>query len=389
MKNQKEIMNLNKKLWTRRDFIRICSLSAFQQLFGFLPLSWAVKGKPGHHMTERYQNYPPTPRPSSYGKVSFFLRRFWGSLFPPEIPPDHIMPEEAAVKQLNSVNNKNTLTWLGHSTFLIRLHGKTILTDPFLTERASPIAWAGPGRFVPPGISIEKLPTIDIVIVSHNHYDHLDEKTIESLPGKENIHVVVPLGLKIFFTQRGYRSVKELDWGEDIWVDHIQLTSLPAVHFSGRGIGDGNKTLWCSWAIFSSTCKYYFAGDTAYSSTIFRDIGKKYKYFDLAIVPIGAYEPQYIMKEFHTTPEEAIEIGRDVRADFMVGSHWGTIELSDEPHWEPPRRFFAYAEKAGIHKKRIWVMKTGETRSLPQTPLQAQEMKSGNLLTNAEKGGNQ
>lgn len=316
-------------------------------------------------MTKGFRNYPLASNTSSYGNFSFFLRRFWGSLFPPEIPSDHIMSEETAINQLNSLKNKNTLTWLGHSTFLIRLNGKTILTDPFLTERASPVAWAGPERFVPPGISIEKLPVIDIILVSHNHYDHLDKKTIESLPGKKNIHVVVPLGLKIFFTQRGYTNVRELDWGENTWVDNIQMTSLPAVHFSGRGIGNRNKTLWCSWAIVTSSGKYYFAGDTAYSSTIFRDIGEKYKSFNLAIVPIGAYEPQYLMKAFHTTPEEAIKIGIDVRADFMVGSHWGTIELSDEPHWEPPQRFKAHAGKVGIHQEQIWVMKTGETRVLP------------------------
>lgn len=355
-------MAINEKLWTRRNFIRICSLTFFQFLVGCLPLSRAAKGKPGHHMTEGFRNYPPASAPSSYGRFSFFTRRIWGSLFLPEIPPEHVLPEKKAIAQLNMLQEENTLTWLGHSTFLIKLDGKTILTDPFLTEYAGPVTWAGPRRFVPPGISIKNLPPIDIVVVSHNHYDHLDETTIESLPGKKKMDVVVPLGLKVFFTQRGYPNVKELDWEENTSVDNIQMTSLPAVHFSGRGIGDRNKTLWCSWAIVSSSGKYYFAGDTAYSSTIFRDIGKKYKSFNLAIVPIGAYEPQEMMKAFHTTPEQAIEVGIDVRADFMVGSHWGTIELSDEPHWEPPQRFRAYARKVGFTRKQVWIMKIGETR---------------------------
>ncbi|MCK4716948.1 MAG: MBL fold metallo-hydrolase [Candidatus Marinimicrobia bacterium] len=341
------------------------SLSVIQFLVGCSTLSRAVEGKPGHHMTEGFRNYPLIPGPSSSGNLSFLLRRFRGALFFPEVPPGHSMPEEKAIVQLNSLKKENSLTWLGHSTFLIRLNGKTILTDPFLTERASPITWAGPKRFIPPGISIKKLPAIDIIIVSHNHYDHLDEKTIESLHGKENIHIVVPLGLKTFFTQRGYPNVKELDWGENTWVDGIQMTSLPAVHFSGRGIGDWNKTLWCSWAIISSSGKYYFAGDTAYSYTIFRDIREKYKSFNFAIVPIGAYEPPEIMKTVHTTPEEAIRIGQDIRAKVMVASHWGTIELSDEPHWEPPRRFKKHAAKVGIPQEQIWVMKIGETRILP------------------------
>ena len=360
-------MNINEKLWTRRKFLKTSALTVFQFLFGVSFLSQTAEGQVKHHMTDGFCNSPPSPPPnlSSYGKVSFFLRRFRGSFFLPEVPPDHYLPEEKAIIQLNSLKNKNTLTWLGHSTYLINLDGKTILIDPFLTEFASPFSWAGPRRFVPPGISLKNLPAIDIIIVSHNHYDHLDEKAIESLPGKEMINVSVPLGLKAFFTQRGYTNVKELDWGESTLVDGIQMTSLPAVHFSGRGIGDQNKTLWCSWAIVASSGKYYFAGDTAYSSTIFRDIEKKYKSFNLSIVPIGAYAPQEMMQPCHTTPEEALKLGIDIGAEVMVASHWGTIELSDEPHWEPPQRFKAYAGKIGIPHERIWVMKIGETRILP------------------------
>ena len=336
----------------------------FLILVGCSPLSQAAEGKPKHHTTDGFRNYPPVTK-HSHGRFAFFLRRIFRSSLPPEIPPDHVLPEEKAIAQLNSLKKKNTLTWLGHSTFLLRLDGKTILTDPFLTERASPVTWAGPKRFVPPGISIKKLPPIDIIIISHNHYDHLDEKTVEALPGKEKMHVVVPLGLKIFFTQRGYTNVQELDWGEKTSVDNIQITSLPAVHFSARGTGDRNRTLWCSWAIVSSSGKYYFAGDTAYSSTIFQNIAKEFKSFNLAIVPIGAYEPQEMMQAFHTTPEEAIRVGIDVRAKVMVASHWGTIELSEEPHWEPPRRFKEHAAKVGIPQEKIWVMKIGETRILP------------------------
>jgi len=316
-------------------------------------------------MTNKFRNYPPTAGPSYYGGFSFFLRRFRGSLFLPEIPPGHVLPEEKAIALLNLLKKENTLTWLGQSTFLIRLEGKTILTDPFLTERAGPVTWGGPRRFVPPGISLKKLPAIDIIIVSHNHYDHLDKATVENLPGKEKIHVVVPLGLKIFFTRRGYTDIRELGWGENASVDNIQINSLPAVHFSGRGIDDRNKTLWCSWAISSSSGRYYFAGDTAYSSTIFQNIGREFKSFDLAIIPIGAYEPQEMMKAFHATPEEAVKIGTDAGAKVMVGSHWGTIELSDEPHWEPPRRFEEHAAKIGIPREQIWIMKIGETRILP------------------------
>ena len=317
-----------------------------------------------HHTETGFRNSPEVEPASSKGAL-FVLRRIWGSAFHPDIPAGHILPEEEAVKNLAELDHGNVLTWLGHSTFLIRLDGKTIMTDPFLTNRASPISFVGGiTRYAPPGITIQNLPPIDIIIVSHNHYDHLDRHTICALPNKENIHVAVPLGLQEIFINCGYEKVKELDWGSSANVGDIKLTALPAAHDSGRSLFDKDKTLWSSWAISADSTNFFFSGDTGYSP-VFKEIGKEYGPFDLAILPIGAYEPRELMWMSHITPEEAVKVGQDIKANILVGGHWGTIELSEEPQWEPPARFVNAANAAGKNQESVWVMKIGESRAIP------------------------
>ena len=243
--------------------------------------------------------------------------------------------------------------------------GVTILTDPFLSKFASPVSWAGPKRFVDLPIPINKLPPIEIVIVSHNHYDHLDDKTIRKLENKNSINVVVPLGLKSFFIERGYSKVTELDWGQSVSVEGIEITAESAVHDSARSTSDRNKTLWASWVIESSQKRILFIGDTAYSETIFNLVGNKYDSFDFAILPIGAYEPRELLWMSHITPEEAVSIGIDVRAKTLIASHWGTISsLSDEPIFEPPIRFKKAGHDRGFSDRDLWTMKVGETKTL-------------------------
>ena len=317
-----------------------------------------------HQYGSGFRNSPPVPKATSKG-VMFVLRRIWGSAFHPEIPANHILSEKDAVASLNALKGKDTLTWLGHSTFILRVDGKTILTDPFLTERASPLSFVGGvTRYSPPGIQIENLPPVDIIIISHNHYDHLDVHTIDKFPNKKTIHVGVPLGLKDIFLESGYENIHELNWGESVTIDNIKIEALPAAHDSGRWLHDKDQTLWCTWGITSTNGKYFFGGDTGYSP-VFKKIGQIYKSFDLAILPIGAYEPRELMWMSHVNPEEAIEIGLDVNAKILVAGHWGTIELSDEPLWEPPIRFMKAAVSAGIDREKTWVMKIGESRVLP------------------------
>lgn len=319
--------------------------------------------KPEHHTITGFQNAPFVETAAPKG-VFFYLRRFWNSVFLPEVPAEHALSESEAMRLLNSIDG-DRVTWLGHASFLIKSSGKTILTDPFLTEFASPLSWAGPRRFVAPGIPLDKLPPIDIVVVSHSHYDHLDDETVRRLKNKDTIHVVVPLGLKSFFTERGFNKVTELDWSESIAIGDTSLTALPAVHDSARSTSDHNRTLWASWAIVGPSNKMLFIGDTGYSETIFKQIGRQYGPFDYVLLPIGAYEPRKLMWMSHITPEEAVAVGNNVRADTLIASHWGTINMSDEPPWDPPKRFRKAGLENGFAMKALWVMKIGETRPLP------------------------
>jgi len=273
-----------------------------------------------------------------------------------------VLSSEEANRLLNLIKG-DKVTWLGHASFLLNTSDVTILTDPFLTEFASPVSWAGPRRFVESGISIDNLPKIDVVIVSHNHYDHLDDETVSELENKENIHAVVPLGVKSFFVERGYEQVTELDWGESVLVKGIKITSHPAVHDSARSTDDHNETLWSSWVVESPEKRVLFIGDTGYSETVYNHIGEEYGSFDYAIIPIGAYAPRELMWMSHVTPEEAVSIGVDVRANTLIASHWGTISsLSDEPPFEPPERFKESGIDNEFVEEDLWIMKVGETR---------------------------
>jgi L-ascorbate metabolism protein UlaG (beta-lactamase superfamily) len=322
-----------------------------------------LQSKPIHHTKTGFQNHPFVETAASKGFL-FYVRRFWSSIFTPDVPEGHVLSTKESSLLLNSIQG-DKISWLGHASFMLNISGLRILTDPFLTEFASPVSWAGPRRFVESGITIKNLPQINIVLVSHSHFDHLDDYSIRSLKNKKKIHVVVPLGLKSFFEERGYETVTELDWRESVTVKGIKITSQPAVHDSARSIDDHNQTLWSSWVIESPENNVLFVGDTGYSKTVYSRIGEKYGPFDYAIVPIGAYEPRKLMWMSHVTPEEAVTIGIDVKADKLIASHWGTVSsLSDEPPFDPPKRFKKAGIEHGFYEQNIWVMKIGETRAL-------------------------
>ena len=322
-----------------------------------------MKNKPNHHTETGFQNDPFVETAAAKGP-RFYLRRAWDSLFVPDVPDGHVLSETESAQLLKSVTGER-ITWLGHASFLIRISGMNVLTDPFLTDYASPVPFAGPRRFVGDAIPINELPAIDVVIVSHNHYDHLDDKTVRSLPNKDNINVVVPLGLKSFFTERGYSKVTELDWGDSKAIDKLKFTALSAVHDSARSVNDKDKTLWSSWAIEGQKKKVFFVGDSGYSDTIYKKIGEQFGSFDYAILPIGAYEPRELLWMSHVTPEEAVAVGLDIKAKTLIASHWGTLSsLSDEPPFEPPVRFKASGIEGGFSENDIWVMKIGETRPM-------------------------
>ncbi len=324
----------------------------------------------------RFRNPPGSPAQTAGASdfVPFFLRRA-GDRTPPEVPPDHVL-SASEVRAGLAAAGPESLTWLGHACFLVRTGGLTILTDPFLSDYASPFAGLGPKRYVPPGLPTEALPPIDAVVISHNHYDHLDDRSVReiSLKVRGEAAAVVPRGLRGFFERRGFSDIRELEWGEGTLLrksssssssstssSSVSLSCLPCIHFSGRTPFDRNRTLWASWSIVSPSLRLYFAGDTGYGP-VFADIGAGHGPFDLALVPIGAYEPASIMRPVHCDPEEAVAVGRDVRARTLVAMHWGTVVLTDEPPFEPPGRFRAAASRAGYPEDRAWVMKIGETR---------------------------
>ena len=327
-----------------------------------------VSGKPYHHTPTGFRNPEGSPRPTGspgFGdRMAFLWRRIPLQHELPEVPKDHVLPRQQALADMATEAANPTITWLGHAAFLIRLGGKTILTDPYLGKYASPIGALGPARFAGPGIAVSDLPPIDVLIVSHNHYDHLDEATIEALPGKDRLTVLAPLRLGDFFRERGYADVREVDWHDRVRFGELSVTALPAVHWSRRGPGDINQTLWMGAMLEAGGRRLYFSGDTGYGP-VFAELGRTYGPFDLALVPIGAYRPVWLMKTSHTNPEEAVQLGLDLDARILLGHHWGTVVLSDEPPFEPPRRFRAAVRAAGLGDDRAWLLRIGETRALP------------------------
>ena len=326
-----------------------------------------AEARPYHHTTDGFRNPPGSPeRTATFGDMARFMwRRLVLSRDAPGIPDGHVLDEATALADLAGLDGQDTLTWLGHAAFLIRTGGKTILTDPYLTDYASPTTLRGPKRFVPPGISIARLPPVDAIVLSHNHYDHLDLRTLDALPHRERIVAIVPLGLGHYFRTRGYGDVREVDWHDQVMLGEVTVTALPAIHFSRRSLFDRNKTLWMSVAIASPTQRIWFGGDTAHGPA-FDKIGARYGPFSAALVGIGAYLPRIIMHATHTTPEEAVQLGLDIDARLLVAMHWGTVMLTDEPPFEPPGRFRAAAAKAGLDEDRAWLMRIGETRVLPR-----------------------
>ncbi len=255
---------------------------------------------------------------------------------------------------------ENEVAWLGHACFALRMAGKLVLTDPFLGRTAGPLGF-GPKRFLPPAVSASELPRLDLIVISHNHYDHIDAAALRAYRWRGETPVVCPLGVGKLLRRLGYSIVTELDWWQESTLGDLTVTALPAVHFSGRGLFDRNRTLWASLAIGSPERKVWFGGDTGYGA-VFREIGDRAGPFDLALVGIGAYEPRIVMEASHATPEEAIAIARDIRARAAVGMHWGSIMLTPEDPFEAPERFRQAAQDQQYGETNAWIMQVGEVR---------------------------
>ena len=264
---------------------------------------------------------------------------------------------------LKQNRNHKTLTWIGHATLLLQMEGYNILTDPHFSKRTSPVQWAGPERVAPLGLAFEDLPPIDIVVISHDHFDALDEQTILKLrrrPGGEKTRFYVPLGLKSWFVIREIDQVIEMDWWDRQQDGNFEIVAVPVQHWSKRSIFSRNKTLWAGWVIKSARFRFIFVGDTGYAPH-FKEIGDKLGPFDLAAIPIGGYEPRWFMRRHHVNPEEAVQIHVDMQSQKSVAIHWGTFILTDEPLDEPPKRLSNALQEKQIPNEDFLVLQHGQT----------------------------
>lgn len=254
--------------------------------------------------------------------------------------------------------HNDAVWWLGHSTVLIKLSGKTIITDPIFSERASPVQFAGPKRLTPPPCDISDLPQIDAIIISHNHYDHLDYHSVKGIiANNPHVTIFVPLGLKRKIEQWGAPSVIELDWFETFRMEALHFTAMPAKHWSSRGIKDTNQSLWCSWVVESDNNTICFLGDTGYES-FFKEFPNRFT-IDMALIPIGAYAPRWFMANQHVDPEQAVQIFDDIKCKRALAIHWGVFELADDSLDEPPELLHLALAKKEISPDRFVDIKIG------------------------------
>jgi N-acyl-phosphatidylethanolamine-hydrolysing phospholipase D len=266
------------------------------------------------------------------------------------------------------------VTWIGHATMLVQASGLNVLTDPIFSRRASPVQFIGPARAQKPGIALEDLPRIDVVLISHNHYDHLDRDSVKTLAGQKGGAplFLVPLGLKAWLAQLGITRAVELDW----WDEHAGFHLVPAQHWSGRSLSDRNRTLWGGWTAMGADFQWFFTGDTGYSRD-FADVHQRFAArqtpeqgggFDIALIAVGACLPRWFMKDQHVDLGEAVQIHLDLGAKRSVGVHWGTFQLADDPLDQPLHDLGGACRAKGVAEESFFLLPVGGTRQLPRRP---------------------
>jgi L-ascorbate metabolism protein UlaG (beta-lactamase superfamily) len=287
------------------------------------------------HFDGKHFYNPGAPRPRGFLDV---LR--WKMTSRAEPSPPFVSDVRTSVPPREVAGREIGITLVNHSTVLLQHHAVNILTDPIWSNRASPLSSVGPHRRRPPGVSFEDLPRIDIVLISHNHYDHLDLPTLHALARRGVSRFVVPLGVGQLLAARGIGPVSELDWGQAVALGDVMIHGVPAVHFSSRGLLDRNRSLWCGYVIVSGDTTLYFAGDTAFDAH-FAQIRSQFGPPRLALLPIGAYEPRWFMSAVHMSPQEALEAHNVLEPTTSVAIHHGTFQLADDGIDTPRRQLAA------------------------------------------------
>jgi N-acyl-phosphatidylethanolamine-hydrolysing phospholipase D len=357
-------------------------LGALVAAFATLAVSAAdpAPGTAPHHRDGRFQNNYLEFEPK--GIAALLKWRLEAARAGLPTPPRQATPRVVADRAFlhgNAVAGAAmvpSLTWIGHASTLVQAGGANILTDPVFSERASPLGFVGPKRHVPPGLALDELPHIDAVVISHNHYDHLDEASVTALAGQAGGPplFIVPLGVKAWLAGVGIANAVELDWWHGARIGAVEIVLTPVQHWSGRSLTDRMETLWGGYAIFAPDFQVFFAGDTAYSKD-FADIHAHFaarhgagRGFDLALIPVGAYEPRWFMSAQHVDPAQAVRIHQDLAAERSIGIHWGTFQLTDEPLDEPPQALARVAREAGLGDEAFSVMAVGATRRFAPRP---------------------
>lgn len=363
--------------WSRRQFIKLSTAAVFQMMFASCA-SLAESSTNNQTQTDRMNRLQASPQYKdgefvnpidapvmaegstwNYIKKSYFTERL-----DPE--PNGELPVKAVVRNdwTNMDREKFFFAWLGHSSVLIAMEGKIILVDPVMENRASPFTWVGPKRFHPAPVTAKGLPPIDVVVITHDHYDHLEEPTIKQLDSKTGLFLV-PLGIGELIEEWGIapEKVVELDWWEHHKIGTLNFTATPAIHYARRGVFDGNERLWCSWAVQGPNKRFFISGDSGYFDG-FKKIGEELGPFEVTFLKVGSYDDMW--KQIHMLPEEAVQQHQDLDGDIMVPLHWATFDLGLHPWYEPIERTLTAARKTDVQVITPIIGEQVNTNQLPK-----------------------
>ncbi|RTY55391.1 MBL fold metallo-hydrolase [Pantoea sp. YU22] len=319
-------------------------------------------GSQAHHTPEGFRNLEPDLRQPGDLDRWRKERKAQGLPFPPQAGYEGFRTDWWQPADLAGTDDR--IWWLGHAAILLRLSQRYLLIDPALSLRASPLPFAGPKRKSPSPLNIHQLPRLDYVLISHNHYDHLDLATVKRIIRRfPDVTFLVPLGLEKWFKRRGARHVRQLDWWQSQQEADLTLTAVPARHWSMRTLHDRNRSLWCGWVVRSKTLNFWFSGDSGFSENL-AEIPRRLGPFNLAALPIGAYAPKWFMESSHMDPDQAVWLWRLIGQPLTLPVHWGVFELADESLDEPPAELMRAIQRSGEDNGRFAPWRIGESRSL-------------------------